>query len=141
MLRPGIPILCLYGNQSAEKRMQLFYDFCSRQQCCLFTTDVGARGLDFPNVDWVLQIDRPDDARKYIHRVGRTARLDQNGNSLLLLMNEEMEFLEELKSNRIQLTKLKVNPSTNINISSSIASLLIKFPELADNARKVNKPF
>ena len=40
----------------------------------LFATDIAARGLDFPSVDWVLQMDCPEDVACYIHRVGRTAR-------------------------------------------------------------------
>eukprot|EP00967_Tisochrysis_lutea_P015128 scaffold17035_cov21-Tisochrysis_lutea.AAC.1 len=39
----------------------------------LFATDIAARGLDFPKVDWVLQFDCPEDVASYIHRVGRTA--------------------------------------------------------------------
>ena len=42
--------------------------------CVLFATDIAARGLDFPTVDWVLQVDCPEDVASYIHRVGRTAR-------------------------------------------------------------------
>ena len=40
----------------------------------LFATDIAARGLDFPTVDWVVQADCPEDVPSYIHRVGRTAR-------------------------------------------------------------------
>ena len=40
----------------------------------LFATDIAARGLDFARLDWVLQMDCPEDVPAYIHRVGRTAR-------------------------------------------------------------------
>ena len=40
----------------------------------LFATDIAARGLDFPTVEWVVQADCPEDVASYIHRVGRTAR-------------------------------------------------------------------
>ena len=47
----------------------------------LFATDIAARGLDFPTVDWVLQVDCPEDVASYIHRVGRTARYVSGGQS------------------------------------------------------------
>ena len=47
--------------------------------CVLFATDIAARGLDFPTVDWVLQVDCPEDVASYIHRVGRTARYTSGG--------------------------------------------------------------
>ncbi len=40
----------------------------------LFATDIAARGLDFPTLDWVVQADCPEDVAAYIHRAGRTAR-------------------------------------------------------------------
>ncbi len=45
----------------------------------LFATDIAARGLDFPTVDWVVQADCPEDVPSYIHRVGRTARYIAGG--------------------------------------------------------------
>ena len=57
----------------------------------LLSTDLAARGLDFPAVDWVLQLDAPEDAETYIHRVGRTARYESHGKALLLLCPSEMK--------------------------------------------------
>ena len=65
----------------------------------LLCTDVAARGLDIPAVDWIIQYDPPDDPKEYIHRVGRTARgRSGQGRALLLLLPEEMGFLRYLKA-------------------------------------------
>ena len=48
----------------------------------LLCTDVAARGLDIPEVNWIVQFDPPDDPREYVHRVGRTAR-GETGTCLL----------------------------------------------------------
>lgn len=56
----------------------------------LFATDIVARGLElFPAVNWVLQFDCPEDAKTYIHRVGRTARYKEDGEALLILLSLE----------------------------------------------------
>jgi ATP-dependent RNA helicase DDX10/DBP4 len=69
------------------------------------------RGLDFPAVDWVIQVDCPESTDTYIHRVGRTARYDLPGNALLLLLNSEKAFLDKLATKRIPITETRVNPA------------------------------
>jgi ATP-dependent RNA helicase DDX10/DBP4 len=70
-----------------------------RKAVCMFATDIAARGLDFPEVDWVIQVDAPEDAAMYIHRVGRTARYNSNGRGLLfLLADEEKPVIAELEA-------------------------------------------
>uniref|UniRef100_A0A9J7Y8N8 ATP-dependent RNA helicase n=1 Tax=Cyprinus carpio carpio TaxID=630221 RepID=A0A9J7Y8N8_CYPCA len=73
-LRPGISVLALHGKQQQMKRVEVYNDFVRKTSAVLFATDIAARGLDFPAVNWVLQFDCPEDANTYIHRVGRTAR-------------------------------------------------------------------
>ena len=73
-LRPGVPLGMLHGKMKQMKRMGVFYKFGQSDAMVLFATDIAARGLDFPGVDWVLQVDCAEDADAYIHRVGRTAR-------------------------------------------------------------------
>jgi superfamily II DNA/RNA helicase len=64
----------------------------------LLCTDLAARGLDIPAVDWIIQYDPPDDPKEYIHRVGRTARgRSGRGRALLFLLPEEIGFLRYLK--------------------------------------------
>ena len=59
-MRPGIVLAALHGKVKQEKRLQIFMDFCSRKEAVLFATDVAGRGLDFPEVDWVIQVDCPE---------------------------------------------------------------------------------
>uniref|UniRef100_A0A674A694 ATP-dependent RNA helicase n=1 Tax=Salmo trutta TaxID=8032 RepID=A0A674A694_SALTR len=93
-LRPGMPILALHGKQQQMKRVEVYNDFIKKKNAVLFATDIAARGLDFPAVNWVLQFDCPEDANTYIHRVGRTARYKEGGEALLVLLpSEEKEML------------------------------------------------
>ena len=73
------------------KRLSIYKSFCEREGgCALFATDLASRGLDFNNVDWVIQADCPENTDTYIHRVGRTARYRKAGKSLLILLPSEV---------------------------------------------------
>jgi hypothetical protein len=60
----------------------------------LLCTDVAARGLDFPKVTAILQYDPAGEPAEYVHRVGRTARLGQGGEALMLLLPGERGYVE-----------------------------------------------
>lgn len=97
-LRPGITMLALYGTLSQDRRVNVYNEFCTKANVVLFATDIASRGLDFPEVSWVLQLDCPEDAVAYIHRAGRTARFNAKGDNLLVLLPSEREgMLKELK--------------------------------------------
>jgi ATP-dependent RNA helicase DDX10/DBP4 len=57
----------------------MYNSFVSNSACLLLATDIAARGLDFPQVDWVVQVDAPEGVNEYVHRVGRTARYRSGG--------------------------------------------------------------
>ena len=81
----------IHGKQKQQKRTTTFFSFCKQKEGILCCTDVAARGLDIPEVDWIIQFDPPDDPREYIHRVGRTARgAAGKGRALLFLTPEEV---------------------------------------------------
>ncbi|CRK34451.1 hypothetical protein BN1708_016338, partial [Verticillium longisporum] len=61
-LSPGVPLLHLLGKQKQLQRMEITRRFADANHACLFATDVVARGVDFPAVDWVVQVDCPEDA-------------------------------------------------------------------------------
>ncbi|KAH8985950.1 DEAD-domain-containing protein [Lactarius hatsudake] len=98
-LHPGIPLLHLHGQQKQHMRLDVVYRFGRMQHAVLLATDLAARGLDFPSIDWVVQADAPEDAATYVHRVGRTARYAKGGQALLLLLpSEEKGMIEALKA-------------------------------------------
>jgi ATP-dependent RNA helicase DDX18/HAS1 len=86
----------------------------------LLCTDVAARGLDIPAVDWIIQFDPPDDPRDYIHRVGRTARAGGRGKSLLFLLPSELGFLRYLKHARVPLNEYQFPTSKIANVQSQV---------------------
>jgi ATP-dependent RNA helicase DDX18/HAS1 len=92
----------------------------------LLCTDVAARGLDIPKVDWIVQYDPPDDPRDYIHRVGRTARAGKVGKSLLFLLESELGFLRYLKEAKVPLNEFTFPKEKIANVQSQLEKLLQK---------------
>ncbi|KAJ1479634.1 P-loop containing nucleoside triphosphate hydrolase protein, partial [Baffinella frigidus] len=83
-------------SQGARKRVS--EEFRTESGCVLFSSDVSARGMDYPDVTHVLQqIGAPSDRESYIHRLGRTARAGKKGQGVLLLCDYEKFFLKEIK--------------------------------------------
>lgn len=121
-----IPVLDLHGKQKQQKRTSTFFEFCNAKQGILLCTDVAARGLDIPEVDWILQFDPPDDPRDYIHRVGRTARGNSGkGKSLMFLLPQELGFLRYLKAAKVPLNEYEFPLDKIANVQSQL-ELLIK---------------
>lgn len=135
-LQPGISLMHLHGRQKQTARTETLDKFSRAQHVCLFSTDVVARGIDFPSVDWVVQVDCPEDVDTYIHRVGRCARYGKDGKSLIMLTPEEEGFLKRLSSKKIEPSKLNIKPSKKKSIKPQLQSLLFKDPELKYLAQK-----
>lgn len=129
-LQPGVSLSHLHGKQKLDKRMHVFKDFCKRSEACLFATDVAARGLDFPGIDWVIQVDCPADVDSYIHRVGRTARYNTAGQSLLILLPSELEMVSQLVANKVPIQEIKLNPKKTMNISTQISGIVASSTDL-----------
>ncbi|KAI3495690.1 hypothetical protein L1887_38036 [Cichorium endivia] len=98
-------ILRLHGNMKHEDRVKTFNAFKTEKSALLLSTDVSARGLDFPKVRCIIQYDSPGEATEYVHRVGRTARLGERGDSLLFLQPIEVDYLQELQKHGVTLTE------------------------------------
>jgi len=131
-----IAVLDLHGKQKQTKRTKTFFQFCNAEHGILLCTDVAARGLDIPEVDWIVQYDPPDDPKEYIHRVGRTARAGKRGKALLFLLHEELGFLKYLKQNKVPLNEYEFPPSKIANVQPQLEKLVEKNYYLHQSARE-----
>ncbi|KAJ3305986.1 ATP-dependent RNA helicase dbp4 [Blyttiomyces sp. JEL0837] len=136
-LHPGIPLMHLFGKQKQPKRLAIFESFCRKTSVCLISTDLAARGLDFPAVDWVIQLDCPENVDTYIHRVGRTARYDAKGNALLFLTpSEKPGMIEALTKKKIPIEEIKVNPKKIRSVQQQMVMFCSRDPEIKYLAQK-----
>jgi len=71
----------------------------------LFCTDVAARGIDIPDVNWIVQLAAPRDPAFFVHRVGRTARAGRSGGALLFVTEEEIAYIELLRGRGVPLVE------------------------------------
>lgn len=75
-------------------------------------------------MDWVIQLDPPDDARSFIHRAGRTARAGKTGRCLLVLNPSEVGFIKVLREARVELTEFDFPEKKLLNIQSQLEKLI-----------------
>ena len=120
-----IPVLSIHGKQKQQRRTAVFLEFVNAAKGVLLCTDVAARGLDIPAVDWIIQYDPPDDPKEYIHRVGRTARGESGaGRALLFLLPEEVMFLKYLRAAKVALNEYEFPKSKVANIQGQLTKLI-----------------
>lgn len=136
-MQPGIPLLHLHGRKKQTSRFDTTTRFMRARSACLLATDVVARGIDFPEIDWVIQLDCPEDVATYIHRVGRSARAGKSGKALLMLTPHEQEaFTADLEARKIPVTEINVNATKKSTIQPELQAQLFQDPELKYIAQK-----
>jgi ATP-dependent RNA helicase RhlE len=93
MERVEIETDTLHSDKEQNQRQQTMKRFRSGSLKILVATDISARGIDIPNVDYVVNYDLPDSSEQYVHRVGRTGRGTQKGQAVSFCSKEEQEML------------------------------------------------
>ncbi|XP_068185253.1 ATP-dependent RNA helicase DDX18 [Antennarius striatus] len=137
-----LPVMAIHGKQKQTKRTTTFFQFCNADSGILLCTDVAARGLDIPEVDWIVQYDPPDDPKEYIHRVGRTARgINGRGHALLILRPEELGFLRFLKQAKVPLSEFEFSWTKISDIQSQLEKLIEKNYYLHKSAQEAYKSY
>jgi len=94
-LAMGVSVLEIHSRKSQSHRKRVSDTFRQASEQILFTSDVSARGMDYPDVTSVIQVGLPTDKAQYTHRLGRTSRGgNTGGNGTLLLCDFERNFLK-----------------------------------------------
>nr|XP_010923411.1 DEAD-box ATP-dependent RNA helicase 27 isoform X1 [Elaeis guineensis] len=132
----------IHGKQKQQKRTTTFFDFCKAEKGILLCTDVAARGLDIPAVDWIVQYDPPDEPKEYIHRVGRTARGEGGkGHALLFLLPEELQFLCYLKEAKVPVKEYEFNEKKVPNLQSHLEKIVGENYYLSQSAKDAYRSY
>jgi len=84
----GYTALSIHGDKEQRERDQILRDFRSGNVSILVATDVAARGLDIPGIDFVVNFDSPNNPESYLHRIGRCGRAGRKGTSMTFIAKE-----------------------------------------------------
>eukprot|EP00908_Phaeocystis_cordata_P022001 Transcript_4409.p1 GENE.Transcript_4409~~Transcript_4409.p1 ORF type:complete len:659 (+),score=328.87 Transcript_4409:66-2042(+) len=107
----GARLGALHGKMAPKNRTKAYEWFVAqRDGAVLLCTDVAARGLDIPDVDWIVQFDAPQEPNAFVHRVGRTARMGRHGQALLLLRPHEDTYTQFLALRKVPLQLMEPAP-------------------------------
>ena len=134
----------LHGKMKHDERKIVFNDFNEDNTGILIATDVASRGLDFKDVDWIIHYDVNPDIKEYVNRIGRTARIDNTGNSILFLMKNEMKLLDtcfiSVKNNLNEMTNsdILVNFTKNINKNILKTKISENFPDVKNEEENLD---
>jgi len=132
----------IHSRKSQSHRMKTAQKFTDGNNCLLFSSDVSARGVDYPNVSFVLQVGAPSEKAQYIHRLGRTARAGNSGTGLILLCDFERAFLREVED--LDITALKapvINEEQDLAEMQIMAQLLQRDGQLRNSAGSAYQAF
>merc|ERR1712029_461964 len=98
LLLKGCLAVAIHGGKDMEERLRAVAEFKSFKKDILVATDVASKGLDFPEVQHVINFDMPDDIENYVHRIGRTGRGKNKGVATTMINNKVDEaVLADLK--------------------------------------------
>ncbi|CAD8193981.1 unnamed protein product [Paramecium pentaurelia] len=121
----------LHGNLTQQQRIQAYEDFKEGKYQYLLATDLAARGLDIANVKAVINYEIPYETSRYIHRVGRTARIGNQGVSVTICLKREVsQFKQMIKESKQKLFKLNFNPESINEIKQELKQLESKIKKI-----------
>lgn len=116
-------IIEMHGRLTQQQRTRAAEEFRRAESAIMFSSDVTARGMDFPNVTHVIQVGLPQSKETYIHRIGRTGRGDKSGEGWLLTNDFEADEVE------YRLDRLPIKPDQSLETAMVDMSQDAQLPE------------
>lgn len=118
----GINAAAIHGNKSQSQREKALGGFRAGQVRVLVATDIAARGIDVDKVTHVVNVDLPNVAESYVHRIGRTARAGASGEAISFCDNSERGYLKDIE----RLIKIRIpseDQRTHRNASAEVTQI------------------
>ena len=127
----GKPVTEIHSRKSQGHRTKAADQFREAKSGVMMSSDVSARGLDYPDVTLVIQIGLPSSREQYIHRLGRTARAGKTGEGVLLLAPHEEFFTRGLRDLPITNAPAAVDPNTAHTVTQALTRVDVRTKEQA----------
>jgi ATP-dependent RNA helicase RhlE len=124
MERVSIPTLTIHSDKDQSERTAALTAFKNNKVQILIATDISARGIDIPDIHFVINYDLPEKVENYVHRVGRTGRAVKKGSALSFCSKEERALLGEIE--QFLTKKIEVIPTDRSEV----------LPEVGDQTKK-----
>lgn len=139
LFKYGFNAVELSGSISQRQRLEIIQKFEAGKIEFLVCTDVASRGIDISNVSYVYNYDFPESIEGYVHRIGRTGRLNNTGVSISFVTDIDLRIFNQVQRNFSQNLSIIKKPDKNIVLQSRIDKLL-KNIDLNDEY-PINKAF
>jgi len=105
----GLDVMEIHSRCSQAKRTSVSDSFRNNAKTILLSSDVSARGVDYPDISLVLQVSAPTSKEQYVQRLGRTGRAGKSGAGTLLLCDYEKDFMKHVKDLPIKKAHLNLD--------------------------------
>ena len=124
----------IHGDMSQDKRLFIIKDFKENKFNILVSSDITSRGIHVDDVSLVINYEVPRDKENYVHRIGRTGRVDKLGKAITIVSTKEEKYLREIE----EYTKNQIEEISSID-EREVSEGKDKFKILQENLLKNRK--
>jgi len=126
------PCAKIHGGMEQGHRLSVMDDFKQGYFRYLIATDVAARGIDIEDISLVINFDLPQEKESYVHRIGRTGRLNKNGKAISFITEDDDKYLQDIQKYIGREIPLKQRPSKD-TVRNAEAAFHEKITVVPDN--------